>query len=699
MELLSPAGSPQAFRAAVICGADAVYVGVSSFNARAGAKNFTPEELKEAVEFAHKYGVKVHIALNTLVSDIETKDFLRTARMCCEYGADAFIVQDLGMFSLIKEAAPGIPVHASTQMSVHSLDGVIAAARLGASRVILARELDRDNIAYIVKNSPVEIEVFAHGAMCMSYSGQCLFSAMIAKRSGNRGRCGQPCRLEYTRSDGTRGHIMSLKDMCLAGYIDELKNMGVSSLKIEGRLKRPEYVAIVTSIYRRIIDEGGMPSSDEMRALDVAFSRDGFTDGYYTNKKGAQMFGMHEDNSKSEEYKSLLKYAKTLYEKEPKPYKKPVDMFFYAKIGEKSRLIVKSEHGKQIEVKGAVPEVAVTRPLTLDAVISQLKKTGATGYATNEVKAEIAEGISMKISVINEMRREALEKLHELEKPKKPEFIMPDLILKSKKRNNAYKMSIGIDDVDSIPDNIIDAHVDFLYIPLECVKSKYLKISGLVKSGQNVALKLPRVYFDVERPEIISMLNDAKRLGISTLLCTNIGQIFFVREMGFDVRCDFSLNVYNSYTLYVLEKMGVKGATLSYELMLSKIRDMNKPIDTEILIYGRQELMITENCLNGGIKGEDCEKCFGKKVILKDRRGERFLIRREFGCRSCVLNGHVLYLLDKLDDIEGLGISHIRLNFTDESKEDISEIFSRITSKSPKKPKDFTRGLYYKGVM
>lgn len=698
MELLSPAGSPEALRAAVICGADAVYVGAPRFNARAGAKNFTPDELKASVEFAHKYGVKVHVTLNTLVSDIETEDFLNTVRMCCECGADALIVQDLGMLSLIKSAAPDMPVHASTQMSVHSLDGVLEAARMGVSRVILARELDRDNMAYIAKNSPVEIEVFAHGAMCMSHSGQCLFSAMIAARSGNRGRCGQPCRLMYAREGGERGHIMSLKDMCLAPYIDELKAMGVSSLKIEGRLKRPEYVALVTSVYRRIIDEGGAPTLQEMRDLEVVFSREGFSDGYYMNKKGAHMFGMHEDNSQSLEYADVLKRARALYENETLP-KKPVDMVFYAKLGERARLFVKDADGREAVSEGDEPTRAINRPLSDEAVISQLKKTGGTDYVLNSAETKIDEGVAMKLSSINAMRREALEKLSSLKKDKVLEFKMPNLLSKRKNPPIPYGISIGVDDISKLPDNVLDAHVDIIYAPLECVGKNKAELDALIADGQNVALKLPRVYFDSQKPEILSMLNEARKMGIKTLLCTNIGQIAFSRELGFDIRCDFSLNAYNSYTLFVLKEMGVKGVTLSYELMLSKIRDMIKPVDTEILVYGRQELMITENCLNGGDGSEKCNKCARGFGYITDRRGERFLIRREFGCRSCVLNGHVLYLLDKLSDIEPLGVSHIRLNFTDESMEEISEVFSRLMQKSVKRPKDFTRGLYYKGVI
>ena len=291
LELLSPAGSMDALRAAVQNGADAVYLGLARCNARQGARNFSPDELREAVKYCHIRGVKVHLTLNTLLSDREmpqAAELIRTAAAC---DVDAFIVQDLGVVQLCRQMAPQIALHASTQMSIHNLDGVQQAAKMGVSRVVLARELDRAAIAYICRNSPVEIEVFVHGALCMCYSGQCYMSAVIGRRSGNRGQCAQPCRLPYGYSRQEDKYPLSLKDNCLLSYLRELEQMGVSSIKIEGRMKRPEYVATATRIYRAVLD-GAPVDRQHLSDLQRAFSRQGFTQRYYTDGPGREMLGI-----------------------------------------------------------------------------------------------------------------------------------------------------------------------------------------------------------------------------------------------------------------------------------------------------------------------------------------------------------------------------------------------------------------------
>ena len=294
LELLAPAGSMEALRAAVQNGANAVYLGCGSFNARQGAKNFTPQMLTEAVKYCHIRGVAVHLTLNTLVSDRETGDVAALIKQAALSGVDAFIVQDLSVIQLCKQIAPQIPIHGSTQMSIHSLPGVLMCAAWGLSRVVLSRELSRDEIHYICVNSPIEIEVFAHGALCMGYSGQCYLSSAIGGRSGNRGRCAQPCRQSYGFGRWENKYPLSLKDNCLVTYLQELQNMGVASVKLEGRMKRPEYVAAVTGIYRDALDHG-IVTQPMMDTLLAAFNRQGFTDGYYTGHTGNGMFGVRED--------------------------------------------------------------------------------------------------------------------------------------------------------------------------------------------------------------------------------------------------------------------------------------------------------------------------------------------------------------------------------------------------------------------
>ncbi len=289
LELLAPAGSMEALRAAVQNGADAVYLGCGAFNARQSAKNFTPQTLVEAIKYCHVRGVQVHLTLNTLVSDREMTEAAELIRYAAQNNIDAFIVQDLGVVQLCRQIAPGVPIHGSTQMTVHSLPGVLLCAAMGIKRVVLSRELSREEIRYICANSPIEIEVFVHGALCMCYSGQCYMSAMIGGRSGNRGRCAQPCRQSYGYTHWQEKYPLSLKDNCLIPYLRELQEMGVVSLKLEGRMKRAEYVATVTAVYRKALDEMTV-TKPMMDALYAAFNRQGFTDGYYTSRVDTKMF-------------------------------------------------------------------------------------------------------------------------------------------------------------------------------------------------------------------------------------------------------------------------------------------------------------------------------------------------------------------------------------------------------------------------
>ena len=314
MELLAPAGHWEAMVAAVQSGAGSVYMGCGGFNARRGAKNFTPEEFAAAVSYCHLRGVKVYMTLNTLVTDRELPQAEEYLRSASRWGVDGVIVQDWGLAALARQVVPELPLHGSTQMTVHSREGVEAAAAMGMACVVLSRELSREDAAYICRNSPIKIEVFAHGALCMCYSGQCAMSALIGERSGNRGTCAQPCRLPYRVDGGRPGHPLSLKDACLAAHLGELRDMGVSILKLEGRMKRPEYVAVVTSIYAALLREERPPTAEELRRLEAAFSRQGFTQDYWLGRPGPAMFGTR--GEKTPEPADLFREARALYERE-----------------------------------------------------------------------------------------------------------------------------------------------------------------------------------------------------------------------------------------------------------------------------------------------------------------------------------------------------------------------------------------------
>ena len=334
LELLAPAGSMEAVTAAVQNGANAIYLGYGDFNARRNAKNFTQEEVAAAVSYCHLRGCKVHLTLNTLLTDRELPGAAQVAAHASDIGIDAVIVQDLGVARMLRQTVPDLAIHGSTQMTVHSLDGVKQCADLGMSRVVLSRELSRDQIAGICQNSPIEIEIFGHGALCMSYSGQCDFSSVIGGRSGNRGLCAQPCRLKYGWGGKANEYPLSLKDMSLISYLKEIQDMGVACLKLEGRMKRPEYVAVVTGIYARALREGREPTPEELEELEQVFSRQGFTQGYYLGQTGPEMFGTRQEEKEPRE---LYARARASYEN-GENRKEPVKLYAMVRAGQPAQV-------------------------------------------------------------------------------------------------------------------------------------------------------------------------------------------------------------------------------------------------------------------------------------------------------------------------------------------------------------------------
>ncbi len=408
MELLSPAGHWEAMVAAVQNGADSVYLGCGDLNARRGAKNFTAEQLPQAVDYCHIRGVKVYLTLNTLPSDRElaaAADMLRLASRC---GVDGVIVQDWGLAALARTMFPDLPLHGSTQMTVHTLSGVERAAELGMGCVVLGRELDRDSVARICARSPIAIEVFAHGALCMCWSGQCAMSALIGSRSGNRGLCAQPCRLPCRVDGGPVSHPLSLKDACLAGHLRDMRDMGVSILKLEGRMKRPEYVAVVTRIYADLLREDRLPTSRELDRLALAFSRDGFTDAYWQGRPGPQMFGVRSESAPDPF--ALFQEARNAYNREDSRTV-PVTMAAELRAGVPCRLTVSGPGGQTAAAQGPVPAPAHTRPLDPEEVRARLAKTGGTPFRPERVDLTLDPGLSLPVREINALRREALDRL------------------------------------------------------------------------------------------------------------------------------------------------------------------------------------------------------------------------------------------------------------------------------------------------
>ena len=691
LELLSPAGSMEALRAAVQNGANAVYLGVGNLNARQSAKNFTPQTLVDAVKYCHVRGVDVHLTLNTLVSDREMKEAAELIRHAAQYNIDAFIVQDLGVVQLCRQIAPHIPIHGSTQMTIHSLPGVQLCAAMGVKRVVLSRELSREEIRYICANSPIEIEVFAHGALCMSYSGQCYLSAAIGGRSGNRGRCAQPCRQSYGYGRWEEKYPLSLKDNCLVHYLGELGSMGVASVKLEGRMKKPEYVATVTAVYRKAIDEG-VVTKPMMDALMTAFNRQGFTDGYYTSRVNRKMFGIRQDTRDDPQW---LQAARQSFEAGETPL---VDLKFRAVVTvDGSSLTATDPEGRTCTVNGPRPELARNIALTGEMLAQRVAKTGGTPYRCVEVRTRVDPGLIISAAAVNAMRRDVLNQLTALRArradfPINPPKSVPDY----RGPKDLPGLTVQVTTREQLTPNLLNSETAMLYVPLHILAADP-EMTGLLVQRGRLAVVLPRIVHDGEMPKLKKDLALLQSIGVKNALVGNLGLLAPAREAGMRIHGDFGLNIYNSVSMNVLRSLEVCSALVSFEMTLPQIRDLSKAVNAEILAYGRMPLMITEQCLIQGRTGE-CT-CHLGNTKLTDKTGAEFPILKDGdSCRSVLFNGKKLSWLDRQDDLAKLGVWAIRLYFTTENAREVDRVLEDYLNPAPFDPGACTRGLYLRGV-
>lgn len=686
IEVLAPAGSFSAVVAAIRAGADAVYFGAPGFNARRNAKNLSFDEIGEAVRFARLRGVKTYLTLNTLVSDGELESALQVAQTAAELGVDALIVQDIGLASLLKKHLPNMPLHASTQMSVHSADALPLLYTLGFTRVVPAREMDKDALSELcraAKKLGIEVEVFIHGALCMCLSGQCYLSAMLGGRSGNRGLCAQPCRLEFSANGGT-GHDLSLKDLSLVKYIGELTEMGVSSFKIEGRMKREEYVAAATAVCKAAANNEEIPLKAE-QVLSGIFSRSGHTDGYYKNELGRDMFGIRTDADlkRSEE---LIGATHELFRRERQSVS--LKGRFVLKKDTLALLEITDSDGNFVSVTGPVPEAAVSVAVTEQVLKEKLLKCGGTVYYFDLLEMSVEDGIYFGAGNIGAMRREAFSKMDELRMSYDGKYAKGSTLKQFKiSKRNSYSKEIKtvarFRSADQIPDNL-----DGIYAVALSVESDFSALR--LPKGVGLIAEVPRGV--MHRGEyIIQRLNLAKQNGAVAAFCGNLASFEYAKKAGLVPIADFGMNIFNSESVVAAEEIGAKACVLSFELCKEQIDFIGGNIPKGVITYGRLPLMLTRNCpaKNGGT----CATCGGKGV-LTDRLKVEFpvLCRGEF---SEVYNSRVLWMLDRKDELSSADFE--LLYFTDEDKQRVAEVI--LSAKAKKAPDcEFTRGLYYREV-
>lgn len=689
MEVLAPAGSMESLRAAVRCGADAVYLGGIQFSARANAQNFGEEELREAVRYCHGRGVKVYLALNTLLLEEELPKAVEAAAFAASLPVDAILVQDMGLLRLLKRLTPGLPLHASTQMSIHTPAGARALWEAGCSRVVLSREMSLSEIGEVSKAVPVELEAFVHGALCMSVSGQCYMSSVLGGRSGNRGLCAQPCRLPFSCEGGT-GHDLSLKDLSMIRRMGELSRAGVVCAKIEGRMKRPEYVAAAVSACRRAAD--GEPVPGELtRNLEAVFSRSGFTSGYPDGKRGREMFGIRSKEDVEAASSQVFGALRGLYREEAQ--RVSLEMECSILLGEPARLTVHDREGRRVSALGEVPQAALTRPLDEERCRTQLTKTGGTPFRVERFSLQLGEGLSLPLSSLNHLRREVLEKLLQKREERPPISLDKEALegLLQVSAHRAKTDTLPLRARFSSPDLPGEARsCELCYIPWETGPEDWERLRG---EGFSLGLEIPRGLFGMERAAG-EKLRLWKEKGFSHVWAGNIGSVRLAKEADLTVHGGFSLNAVNSLSLLWLSEQGLADAELSFELSLPQAYRLGGELPRGVLVYGRLPLMLTRNCpaANGPSGCLHCRKT-GKIPWLTDRKGIRFPVQCTGSC-SEVLNSLPLELSDMLSSFRNLDFGVMRFT-TESKKEQVSVLRRYFAGGAPEG--EYTRGLSRRG--
>ncbi|MCM1115278.1 MAG: DUF3656 domain-containing protein [Clostridium sp.] len=663
-EILAPAGSMESLIAGVRSGANGIYLGGKSFNARRNAGNFDDNELRQAVAYCHQRGVKVYLTLNILISDDEMEQAYNTVRAALNIGVDAFIVQDIGVAKMIKECFPAARIHGSTQMSIMTPAGAEYAKSMGLSRIVLPREMSLEEIKEISANTDLELELFVHGALCMCVSGQCYLSSMLGSRSGNRGLCAQPCRLPFTSRGNRNDCALSLKDLSLVEHLSELDC--ITSLKIEGRMKRPEYVSAAVTAVKKAIN--GTYSDKDSYVLKSVFSRSGFTDGYLINQPGQNMFGVRQKEDVVSA-KDVLKEISHNYDNENPLIK--MDMHFVCRSGEPCTLTVRAL-GKTETVTGEIAETAMHKPMTAELLKTRLAKLGSTQFYAGEINIELDDGLIIPASKINEMRRQAVAKINEQE-PVSIEIKSFSKIKPMPKNETPY-LTASFKNASQIPDKHPFKNV---FIPLDSSLEDFV--------DNRAGAVLPRGLFGIEN-EVRAQLIKLKKAGVTKALCGNIGGYTLAKELGFEVWGDFGLNVYNSESARLIDN-----PILSFELTLEQVNRINAK-NTGVVVYGKLPLMLTRNC---PIKAQiGCAECC-RQGRLTDRKGYEFeVVCSKYPCVE-MLNSVPVYMLDRLDEVK---TDFIHFCFSTESTAEVEKIISLYYS-GAKPDFKYTRGLYQRGTL
>lgn len=685
MKILSPAGSYESMVAAVKTGADAVYLGLDSFNARQGAENFTEDSLKDAVFYCHKRGVEVFVTLNTLVYDNEIAKITKVIEVIYNALADGVIVQDLGVAKLVKQIAPDLRLVASTQMTVNNLSGVKLLEKEGFDTVVLPRELSRAEIAKIRKSTDLNLEVFAHGALCVCYSGQCLMSSFIGERSGNRGKCAQPCRLMY-EARNKKGALLSPKDLMLVDYLPELEELGVDVIKLEGRLKSKYYTAAVTDVYRRALDSGEVMEED-YAILNAAFNRGGYTPGYFDGVTDKNLFNFYKnENPYSRETKKMERYYDQILNKDREFSQIPVSVSLFLEPNAPIQVELILDEEVYPFRSETIPQEAINAPLTREKLMDQLSKTGNETFCFEEIEIALSDKpMFLSVAQMNGLRREIgayLDSLFQFERHTLPHSYQ------MRKRATTEELAYYCTVSTAFQLKWVRECWDKLIFAKKEVIEEYLEKYGPI---ENVGLWCERIATDKQISKSRAFLSAHPE--IQNILVGNIGYLKAFAP-NYTLYADYPLNVTNTLSAEVLEEKGLQSITASVEANLKNVKNIiTDRADLCVLGYGQIPLMITQSCIKSNIRG----KCDKNDLVMTDRKGEEFLIACENCSQNAIYNPYPIMMSDKLNDLRAAGVTQVRLHFFRENKAQVQEIIHSFKMEQNPLTR-YTRGHYYRGA-
>lgn len=698
-ELLAPAGNLEILKGVIESGADAVYVGGSMFGARAYANNFTEEELLEAIDFAHLRGVKVYLTVNTLIKNSEFSKLYDYLLVYYKRGLDAVIVQDLGVLKAIHEYFPSLEIHTSTQMTVTGADGVRFLSQFGVTRVVMAREVSLAEMKRIHEETGMELEAFVHGALCYSYSGQCLFSSILGGRSGNRGRCAQPCRLPYTVEGKKDEYILSLKDMCGIKALDKLHDAGVYSLKIEGRMKQLEYACGVVKYYRSYIDSKKPVSDADYDRIKALGNRCGFTDRYYFDHNGSDMVTYVKPN-----------FVSNAAEPSPEKRKLSIEGELVLREGEPGSLTVKRG---DVTYKASIEPVsaALKAPLDKKAAIDRINKTGDTDFEFSHIKAQIGENVFVPNGALNKLRRDAISGLCDklLKKYYRDDARYADISSMCELPEHVVKSDAAhdeaINDYTTICSCMTRAQLDAL-IGYECFDVFYLDfdmydrktliqqfaddVKSLTKRNKKVYLMLPTIFRADSSDYFVSIAKELDKVSFEGFVVKNYEELYLTENLftGKKVILDHNMYTFNDVSKSAFFEHGVSGDTVPLELNSKEIMHRNN-IGSQMIVYGYYPLMTTANCVHKNTKGCDKKQ---KLIYLKDRYNKSFAVCNN--CKECyntIYNSLPTMLTKNISKLKEAGIRSFRYSFTIETPKQIKAVMDD-------KVAEYTNGHYKRGV-